>query len=127
MSPVLHPHPLDTVEDTDYARLPHCFTVSAVSGDDLNDLILVASGSVVMESSGSPPQPLTNGEWLNGSTLLKGQQHPPQTQVLVIQAHVQVLHTLIPCGLYAPAAPIVLTIQVSMRTVPPCTCTGTVR
>lgn len=79
--PVLQPHAMDTVDDADHLRLPCAFTNQMLSSGALKALVLVASGSTVLESPPQPPQPLTAGEWLNGSLLLAAEAHAAEPQV----------------------------------------------
>ncbi len=100
--PVLQPHPADAAaagvgtgsgsgtgtvagagagagKPTALSRLPGCFTTSALTGEDLNALLLVVSGSAqftevaatTAQPAGGKAHPVGAGEWLNASTVLR--------------------------------------------------------
>lgn len=72
-APVLQPHPHDSCDEHDPSRLPSCFTKPAISAHaELHSLLLVASGSVMLQSQGQSSQEYSAGEWMNGSSLLRG-------------------------------------------------------
>ena len=101
--PVLQPHPLDiaatslptSTTNTTHAvplpprhqhsdtfqaakdTVPACFTKHAMTGTELQSLVLIGSGSAVLTASvagdhSARPQQVCAGEWLNASTMCRG-------------------------------------------------------